>query len=553
GATVSLQELAELVYGEFTAQSAWAAYALLKEGRYFTGDAAALTGRDAAAVEADEGRRKLKQQDRAGRDAFLDRLRSGALDLPGDSRFLQDVEALACGRTDRSRTMRDLGRQETPVEAHRLLLSAGVWTPWVNPHPPRFGLSLAPPRFPLEPPPADESRLDLTRLAAYAIDSPWSHDPDDAVSLEGNTLYVHVADPAAVLFPDSPADLEARGRGTTLYIPEGSYRMIAEGALPLYALGLSPVSPALTFKMTLNEDCSIADTDIFPSLVKVTRLSYGEADALAREAGQENGAASLLARLCALADRNRKRRLDGGGVLIDFPEVHITVTDEAVEVEALEAYRSGDMVRECMLLAGEGAARWALQRRLPFPYVSQEPGDFPNSPLPGMAGAYQLRRCMRPRTLSVKPGPHAGLGLEVYTQVTSPLRRYTDLLAHQQIRAFLGRGQPAPPLGEDDLFLRLSAAEAAAQANTHAERASRAFWTTVYLSDKKGAVWEGITLEKRGSRALFLIPALGMETQAPVKEEVELNGPALLTLKSVRIPEGEANFTLSSIKSEERT
>jgi exoribonuclease-2 len=541
GASVPLRELAELAYGEYTPKTAWAAYGLLQEGLYFSGTVRALGGRDAAAVEAEERKREEKHRESRDREAFLERLRAGRPEIPGDSRFLQDVEALAYGKTDKCRTLRDLGRPESPQEAHRLLLAWGVWTTRVNPHPARLGLSLNSARIPLAPPP-EEERRDLTGLAAFAIDNPWSADPDDAVSLEGDTLYVHVADPAAALLPDSPADLEARSRGTTLYIPEGSFRMIAEEALPLYALGLSPVSPALTFKMTLREDGFIADTEIFPSLVKVTRLSYAEADALAAEAGPGNGA--CLGGLFALADRNRKRRLDGGAVIIDFPEVHISVTDEGVELTALEEYRSSDMVRECMLLAGEGAARWALRQRLPFPYVSQEPGDLPASPLPGMAGAYQLRRCMRPRSLSVKPGPHAGLGLELYTQVTSPLRRYTDLLAHQQIRAILGRA-PSPPLEEEALLLRLSAAEASAQANTQAERASRAFWTAVYLSGKKDSPWQGITLEKRGPRSLFLIPALGLETLVPVKGDLEPNERVSLTLKSVRIPEGEANFTLS--------
>jgi exoribonuclease-2 len=61
GTTVSLQDLAELIYGEFTAQSAWNAYTLLLEGLYFSGSAEALTGRDAAAVAAGEERWKLKR------------------------------------------------------------------------------------------------------------------------------------------------------------------------------------------------------------------------------------------------------------------------------------------------------------------------------------------------------------------------------------------------------------------------------------------------------------------------------------------------------------
>jgi exoribonuclease-2 len=539
GSSLPLRELAELVYGEDTAKTAWAAYGLLQDGLYFSGTPQAISARKGGEVEAEERKRQGKQREIREREAFLERLRAaGALDLPGDSRFLQDVEALACGRTDKCRTLKDLGRPETPPEAHRLLLEKGVWTPMVNPHLARFGALVGSAKTPLPPPPA-EDRLDLTGLAAFAIDNPWSDDPDDALSLEGDagcTLWVHVADPAAALLPGSPPDLEARGRGTTLYLPEGSSRMITGEALPVYALGVSPVSPALSFKISLDAGGNITGTDIIPSLVRVTRLTYEAADSLIGE-----GAA--LAAFFALADRNHTRRSGAGAVSIEIPEVHIRVSDGKVSIEPIKPWRSADLVRECMLLAGEGAARWALQRRLPFPYAGQEPGDLPASPLPGLAGAYQLRRCMRPRTLSVKPAAHWSLGLDGYTQVTSPLRRYTDLLAHQQIRAFLQGEKPGalPPLGEEELLLRLAAADAAAQGNIHAERASRTHWTMVYLSDKRDSSWEGVILEKRGSRALVLIPALGLETQIPLRGG-EPNDVISLTLKSVRIPEGEANF-----------
>ncbi|MDR3334347.1 MAG: RNB domain-containing ribonuclease [Treponema sp.] len=537
GSSVPLRELADLVYGEYTTKTAWAAYLLLRDGLYFTGDVHTVTCRPPDEVEAETQKRAEKYRDALARDAFLERLRTGTLQLPDDGRFLQDVEALAYGKTSKSRTLKDLDRTESPEEAHKLLLSTGFWTPQINPHPARFGLSPISAKCAPGFPPPDEERIDLTGLKSFAIDNAWSDDPDDAVSVEGSCLYVHVADPAVSVLPGSPADLEARGRGATLYLPEGPSRMLAEEALPSYALGLSERSPALSFKMVLNEDGSIADTEIVRSWVTVTRLTYAQADT----AQPGNGIAAALRALFALAERNEARRRAAGAVFIELPEVHILVSGDQVAIEPINVYKSADMVRECMLLAGEGAARWALQRRLPFPYVGQEVGDRPALPLPGMAGSYQLRRCMRPRSLSAKPGLHWGLGLDQYTQVTSPLRRYTDLLAHQQIRAFL-RGET--PLGEDEVLLRLAAGEAAASTVVQAERASRAHWTAVYLADKKGSEWEGIVMEKRGGRAVVMIPALGLETQVGMKETHEPNEPLILTLSSVKINEGEAIFII---------
>jgi exoribonuclease-2 len=192
-----------------------------------------------------------------------------------------------------------------------------------------------------------------------------------------------------------------------------------------------------------------------------------------------------------------------------------------------------------MILAGEAAARWALQNQTPFPFIAQEAGDLPSERLPGLAGAWQMRRCMRPRAISTKPAVHWGLGLDQYTQVTSPLRRYTDLLCHQQIRAFIKGGTL---LSEEEVLLRISAAEAAALAAGRAERASRAHWTAVYLSGKKESSWEGLVLDRKGNRGVVFIPALGLETQVNIRGNLAPNDHVGLVLKSVNISEGAAVF-----------
>jgi exoribonuclease-2 len=347
---------------------------------------------------------------------------------------------------------------------------------------------------------------------------------------------VHVADPAASITFDSPIEKESRDRGSTLYIPEGSFRMMTETALPIFALGLSEKSPALTFKMTLDSGGEIIDTDIFPSTVKVRRLSYEDADKLTETADTPD--AKALCALQDLAERNLKRRTAAGAVNIELPEVHIVIEEGKPKIEPVVPYRSVSLVRECMLIAGEGSGNWAAGNGLAFPYISQEveiQGDVPS----GMAGSFQLRRCMRPRTLSTKPGRHWGLGLETYTQVTSPLRRYTDLLAHLQIRAFLTGSKP---LSADEVSARLAAGEAAALEASHAERASRNHWTMAFLSDKKDSVWDAVALEKKGNRWAVIIPALALETQVPLQKDASPNENIKLTLKSVNIPRGEAVF-----------
>ncbi|GHV82761.1 ribonuclease II [Spirochaetia bacterium] len=543
GTAITLKDIADLAWNEWTAKSAWNAYLLLADGLYFSGSAGSgqILPRPKEDIEAEIKKRSVKQNEAAERTAFIDRLKetdrlkTNKLILPEDEHFLQDVKALAMGLTEKSRTMHDAGLSEEPTAAHKLLLETGVWTPFFNPYPSRFDVSTISAKAAVPPLP-DEDREDLSGLDAFAVDSVWSEDPDDAVSIkienDGCTLFVHIADPTASIIPNSDADIEARSRGTTFYTPEGTFRMISEEALPVFALGLSEISPALSFIIKIDGEGKIINTEIVRSKVHITRLSYEEAD--------EN---IKFQPFFDFAERNIKRRSDAGAVFIDFPEIHITVKDCTVDIYPQKDTHSAIAVRECMLLAGEAAAGWALKNKLPFPFVSQETGDLPANPLDGLAGAYQLRRCMRPRTLSCKPGLHWGLGLDIYTQVTSPLRRYTDLLAHQQIRAFLlGK----PPVETDELLARIAQSDRGAISRVHAERASRAYWIAVYLSDKIDSVWDAVFLDRKGPLAVLFIPKLGLEVQTALPHSasgIVPNETVKIKLKRVRLEQSEVHFT----------
>jgi hypothetical protein len=76
-------------------------------------------------------------------------------------------------------------------------------------------------------------------MESWAIDNAWSKDPDDAIGWDGRSAWVHVADPASAILPDSAADKEALGRGSTLYLPELTAPMLPEEALERFGLGLA--------------------------------------------------------------------------------------------------------------------------------------------------------------------------------------------------------------------------------------------------------------------------------------------------------------------------
>ena len=99
---------------------------------------------------------------------------------------------------------------------------------------------------------------------------------------------------------------------------------------------------------------------------------------------------------------------------------------------------------EFMLLAGVACGNFALQHEIPFIFSTQPPPnteDYDASPQT-FSQMVALRRTLSRSRPSETPEPHSGLGLAVYTQVTSPLRRYADLVNHQQLLAYLHKETP---------------------------------------------------------------------------------------------------------------
>jgi exoribonuclease II len=213
GTTTRLAELAELVYGHYSPATAWASWQLVDDGLYFHGSVDRVEARPAEDVARIRAAREVKEAETQAWAEFVDRVRQQRL-VPDDSRFLGDVEDVAYGRQNQSRLLRELGWTETPETAHRLLLDLHRWDHTRNPYPARQGVTTVQPEVEL-PALADETRLDLTHLPAFAIDDEGTRDPDDALSLDGNRLWVHVADVSALVLPDSPADLEAAPGGQT--------------------------------------------------------------------------------------------------------------------------------------------------------------------------------------------------------------------------------------------------------------------------------------------------------------------------------------------------
>ena len=541
-------DFTELLFGSFTPGNALAAVELLSQNCCFSGSVTAgVKANSAEHIQAILDKENQKAAQQQARAALLERIRTNSV-LPEDRSSLREIENVAYGESPASKLMHDLGMEALPEKAQNLLLKLNVWNEFDhNPWPRRFEVDLHP-DYPVLPELPEEPRKDLTHLQAYAIDDAESTDPDDAISFDAanNLLWVHVADPSAAVAAESELEKFARQQGCTSYLPEKITTMLPPDSVNIFGLGLSETSPALSFGIFIAENGEAELKELVLSTVKVTRMNYAEAEELIAGADFAPCADAL--------ERFRKMRAENNAVMIRLPEVKIKVDISLREITIRDLERSParEVVANAMMAAGSAAAKFAAANDIPLAFAVQEDPEMTERPetIPGM---YELRKSCRVSRLATLPGKHAGLGLEPYARVTSPLRRYEDLLNHIQLRKYIRQEKLLTISEMDD---RIAEAEPNAVLRGKLERQCREYWTLVYLKNRPDS-WQtqAIFVAKPDDRSVWLLPELAFEfknrynARIPLGETVTVectaSEPALLSVQFKVVKNSTASEEIS--------
>jgi exoribonuclease-2 len=180
----------------------------------------------------------------------------------------------------------------------------------------------------------------------------------------------------------------------------------------------------------------------------------------------------------------------------------IHVEGARIEVEKINPNSpSRFLVSEMMILANGLAADFASLNSLPVIYRTQEPRDaveVDDTPQMEAVAFEKLRKTFKRSRLSLTPGTHSGLGLSAYTQASSPIRRYADLITQRQFTALL-EGAPLPH-GREELLQILTTAESVEQEIRAIEDRSTNYWLLEYLARyKKDQELRATALDGKGS------------------------------------------------------
>ena len=553
GETADPESLAVLLFSDRTAAQCYAAYCLLSTDKlYFKQKGDRYEPRSAAQVAEIKHQQEVEflrhQESQGFWDRVKQRLAGENVDWASSDRTRLDalerfatLGEEATHRTPALETLASLERSENPEAAFQLLVDLGLWSHHENLFLRRSQIPLQLPAKVLEgaqrclenlPSDSDTNRLDLTHLKVYTIDDESTTEIDDGLSLEflengQQRLWIHIADPTRLLSPGDELDMEARKRTTTVYLPTGMIPMfppeLATGPMSLIQ---GKECSALSFSIILDETGAVEDYSIHISTVKPTyRLTYDDVDEML-ELGIE--AEPEISAIATLAKLRQKWRETQGAISIFMPESVIKVNGDEIKIHVIDDSTARLLVAEMMILAGEVAARYGQTHSLAIPYRHQPQPELPPEEellaVPaGPARACAVRRCMPRSEMNLTPGRHSSLGLEAYTQVTSPIRRYTDLLTHFQIKAHL-RDEPQPFSPEEMQDIVMCLGTAVREASS-VERQTNRYWGLEYLRRNPEEVWEALMLRwlrEDSNLGLILLEELGLELAMRFGRSVEI-------------------------------
>lgn len=331
-------------------------------------------------------------------------------------------------------------------------------------------------------------RIDIRHLPLVTIDGEDARDFDDAVYCQRNgsgwKLYVAIADVSHYVRPESPLDVEANNRATSVYFPDHVVPMLPE----VLSNGLCSLNPSvdrlcMVCEMDINAEGSVLKSRFYEGVMHShARLTYNQVGTILEEPDSSDGIQLCedfadrlpeLHELYGLYQVLVSRRKDRGAIDFETVETRIIFGDER-KIDAIVPTERNDahkIIEECMLCANVATAEFLSRHKLPTLYRIHEgptaqklenvrsflgeqglqlmggedpsPSDYQQimadiQDRPDFSVLQTvLLRSMSQAVYGPEEKGHFGLAYEHYAHFTSPIRRYPDLLVHRAIKSVI--------------------------------------------------------------------------------------------------------------------
>ena len=377
--------------------------------------------------------------------------------------------------------------------------------------------------FPAHPLPAAPGGLPLAEAAAFSLDDVGTHEIDDAFSVRRVApgelrIGIHIAAPAAGFAPGSSLDAIARERLSTAYMPGRKFTMLPEDVIERLSLdhGGEQVAVSLYFHVAEADGTLRGRHSRLERVPIAANLRHAQYDALnaAFEAGAEvglpfEGELRSLWRLATALEAKRGRP-SAGAALVDY-----TFHVEAGRVRIVPRRRGAPLdklVSELMILANSSWGELLAEH--------------------DAAGIYRVQSTGKVR-LSVHPEAHEGLGVSCYAWMSSPLRRYVDLVNQWQLLAVLAGRKPPFARNSDALLSAMQAFEVTYTRYDEHQRAMEAYWSLRWLQQESVSTIDALVVREN----LVRLEGLPLAVRVPSLPALDAGTRVRLAIDSVDLLE----------------
>mmetsp|Transcript_17953 Transcript_17953/g.47750 ORF Transcript_17953/g.47750 Transcript_17953/m.47750 type:complete len:368 (+) Transcript_17953:644-1747(+) len=344
-------------------------------------------------------------------------------------------------------------------------------------------------------------------------------------------------------------------RGTSLYIPTGKYAMLPPAlSVDIASLNVNQKVEALSFGFTLAADGTLGNCIVIPSLICVdSKHTYEEVDGILGSSipGDSESAETTkkIKTLWAMIERHADYRERSGAITFHLPQGEPKVRDKTgsnpvVTLKVMKDTPSFAMIRESMVIAGSIAGDFCAKHKIPMPFRTQGSrqaifsvlGDIADMSGTLSPDAYYARELERLSVLygsetNFSPAAHHGLGLKAYIQISSPLRRFGDLIAHMQLKSFLRGNEPLSFTSQELIECFGTASHGLKSAKSVESRAQK-YWQFFYLKQQGIKRYTGEYIRHlNGNLGFILLVDIGIQVVSRLPGNARLGSHYTVEIK----------------------